>query len=320
MVLAFVYNAVSGMTCQPLGAWLLNGALSQPAVETVSPSTAELNVGQLATETVSPSTAELNVGQPAVETVSPSTAELNVGQPAVETVSPSTAEVRISQSAVETVSPSTEVSAKSVSELSDVVLSDPSSPFKGKRGVPVWYKGKVSPAFERHIFWPSPPRKKKTDVGKKQLFPACASSSVWRQLYSEKKKKELNTSKSVNVNTAEVSVVPGSADENQTKKSRKRSQTAEVKPTSKQAKKTNSGRKRQTRASKRKAHGLVANVDDDHTPCHFCGKQYNTADDDKARDEWLRCSVCGIWAHESCAEKNGVIGDDDDFICKTCIQ
>ena len=58
---------------------------------------------------------------------------------------------------------------------------------------------------------------------------------------------------------------------------------------------------------------------DDHTPCHFCGKQYDTPDDDKNDEEWLCCVGCTVWAHESCAETNGIIGDaGNDFLCKSC--
>lgn len=45
----------------------------------------------------------------------------------------------------------------------------------------------MSSAFEQHIFWPSPPKRKKNgDVNqRKQFFPACASSATWRHLYQE---------------------------------------------------------------------------------------------------------------------------------------
>ena len=33
------------------------------------------------------------------------------------------------------------------------------TPSRVKRVVPEWFAGKVSPAFEKHIFWPSPPKK-----------------------------------------------------------------------------------------------------------------------------------------------------------------
>lgn len=57
----------------------------------------------------------------------------------------------------------------------------------------------------------------------------------------------------------------------------------------------------------------------DHTPCHYCGKQYDTPDDDKRDEEWLPCAGCTIWAHESCAETNGIIGDTgNDFLCRSC--
>ena len=42
----------------------------------------------------------------------------------------------------------------------NVVLEVSDSPSKAKRGIPVWYEGKVSPAFAQHIFWPSPPKRK----------------------------------------------------------------------------------------------------------------------------------------------------------------
>jgi len=36
----------------------------------------------------------------------------------------------------------------------------------------------------------------------------------------------------------------------------------------------------------------------DHTPCKFCGKRFNTPEDDKPEDDWLMCSSCKVWAHE----------------------
>jgi hypothetical protein len=86
--------------------------------------------------------------------------------------------------------------AASLPDSADTVIIDGTneSPFKAKKGVPVWFKGKVSPAFEKHIFWPSPPKKKnKTVIDKKQLFPACASSELWRRLYREKASKNKST-------------------------------------------------------------------------------------------------------------------------------
>ena len=64
---------------------------------------------------------------------------------------------------------------------------------KLKRGVPIWFSGKVSPAFDKHIFWPSPEKKRrKCDRKLTELFPACASSQEWRNRY---KQKELSRSK-----------------------------------------------------------------------------------------------------------------------------
>jgi hypothetical protein len=66
----------------------------------------------------------------------------------------------------------------------DIVLDDKNgSPFKAKRGIPSWYEGRVSAAFAKHIFWPSPP--KKAIKTRRVLFPACASTQQWRQLHRE---------------------------------------------------------------------------------------------------------------------------------------
>jgi len=58
-------------------------------------------------------------------------------------------------------------------------------------------------------------------------------------------------------------------------------------------------------------------ADGDHIPCSHCGKQYNSVEDDKAEDDWLKC--CSNWMHETCAEEEAVIGEDD-FICKNCVN
>jgi hypothetical protein len=76
--------------------------------------------------------------------------------------------------------------------------------------------------------------------------------------------------------------------------------------------------KSKAKRKKRLKVGLPVAEEDDHTPCRFCGKQYNTKEDDKITDEWLQCRKCKIWAHETCAEQHGVIGDDD-FFCENCV-
>ena len=64
---------------------------------------------------------------------------------------------------------------------------------------------------------------------------------------------------------------------------------------------------------------VTTNSNDDHMPYYYCGKQYNTAEDDKCDEEWLRCAERTIWAHESCAETNGIIDEaGNGFPCKSC--
>ena len=56
---------------------------------------------------------------------------------------------------------------------------------------------------------------------------------------------------------------------------------------------------------------------DDSTPCGQCGQLFNASTDDKLDDDWLQCSHCTVWMHESCAEESGII-DDLEFICGKC--
>ena len=79
----------------------------------------------------------------------------------------------------EPVVPSTSLLEKSLS--SDVVVASDTTPHKIRKGVPHWFQGKVSPAFESHLFWPSPPKKRGRNNAPKMLFPACASTSQWRE-------------------------------------------------------------------------------------------------------------------------------------------
>ena len=60
-----------------------------------------------------------------------------------------------------------------------------------------------------------------------------------------------------------------------------------------------------------------SSVAEDHTPCKFCGKRFNMPEDDKPEDDWIMCSSCKVWAHETCGEKHGIIGDDE-YICINC--
>jgi hypothetical protein len=97
----------------------------------------------------------------------------------------------------------------------DVVLNNVRSPMKARRGVPSWFAGKVSKAFAHHIFWPSPPKKATLSRAKKALFPACASTAQWRDLYLQTKAvkaskfyaKNLNQRKKVELHPPEVEQV-----------------------------------------------------------------------------------------------------------------
>jgi len=73
------------------------------------------------------------------------------------------------------------------------------------------------------------------------------------------------------------------------------------------------------RLPKKKSGSSTSETAGDHAPCSYCGKCYNTAEDDKPDDDWIECCSCHCWMLETCAEEGGVIGDDD-FLCKKCIK
>jgi len=122
------------------------------------------------------------------------------------------------------------------------------TPTKIKRGVPVWYAGKVSPAFEKHVFWPSPP--KKVSLNKKrssqtQLFPACASSQEWRMLYRQKQAEKNKTKSKSAANKKVVTEVTSKQDQSeikQQKRKRSREKNSEDQVKEKKRRKKNSGK------------------------------------------------------------------------------
>ena len=88
-------------------------------------------------------------------------------------------------------------------------------------------------------------------------------------------------------------------------------------PTARKAQKSTK-RKRSSQSKKEKAAKKAKTGKVDHTPCMCCKKCYSSPEDDKPDDDWLECASCKKWAHETCAENWGIIGDDD-YICKTCL-
>jgi len=52
----------------------------------------------------------------------------------------------------------------------------------------------------------------------------------------------------------------------------------------------------------------TAHQETDETPCIICCRKYN----EPPFEDWIACSVCGKWYHESC-------GPDDEAICYNCV-
>jgi hypothetical protein len=62
----------------------------------------------------------------------------------------------------------------------------------------------------------------------------------------------------------------------------------------------------------------VGQSSDDHTPCHLCKRKFQTREDNKPDEDWLRCDGCNNWFHESCAEHTRVL-DDESLVCINCV-
>ena len=56
---------------------------------------------------------------------------------------------------------------------------------------------------------------------------------------------------------------------------------------------------------------------DDH--CGVCSVAYGDNTDKKSDEEWLQCSGCTKWFHDSCAQSYGVVDDDETFTCCDCL-
>lgn len=52
--------------------------------------------------------------------------------------------------------------------------------------------------------------------------------------------------------------------------------------------------------------------------CLACKFRYGSVNDPKKTEEWVKCSLCEGWYHQTCAEDNGII-DDASFNCRDCL-
>jgi hypothetical protein len=70
--------------------------------------------------------------------------------------------------------------------------------------------------------------------------------------------------------------------------------------------------------SKSKQKTKLKPIEVDHTPCQFCGKRYNTEEDEKLMMSGFSATLVKCGLMKSCAEQHGIIGDDV-FICENCV-
>ena len=173
----------------------------------------------------------------------------------------------------------------------------------------------------------------------KEIFPACASTSKWRELYRNKssargQKKSTGKSKSLSKTcTVDNQLVPQDNDSpretnSKTKRKINAGQRKEVEKKSKISKayadRPNVSRKKPPRTVQPAAVGQQKNFQEKlptveklkktasvgselcETFCLVCGETFQEA--------WIQCHNCQGWAHEQCAQ----LDDGDFYFCDNC--
>jgi len=197
----------------------------------------------------------------------------------------------------------------------NVVLEVSDSPSKAKRGIPVWYEGKVSPAFAQHIFWPSPPKRKAPRVAH-ELFPASASTATWRELY---KQKQLRISRKKQGSTHRLnSSLPTTR-----KKLRKTTLLGTISQETSETEKESCNKAKPARkmrsCSKRKMSNETAPKPDrisvtGDVECYVCCGLFSASK--RGEKRWIECNNCGRWAHEVCIDIRPA--NSEIFCCDFC--
>lgn len=54
------------------------------------------------------------------------------------------------------------------------------------------------------------------------------------------------------------------------------------------------------------------------TACGQCGVIFGDKNDVRSAENWIKCTRCPRWFHESCSEENGLL-DDEVFLCGNCV-
>ena len=70
---------------------------------------------------------------------------------------------------------------------------------------------------------------------------------------------------------------------------------------------------------RRKVSSKAIKTQAESPPCPHCNWRYGDGNDPKGAEEWICCQMCKTWFHETCAEENGIIDDDERFTCYHCL-
>jgi hypothetical protein len=130
------------------------------------------------------------------------------------------------------------------------------------------------------------------------------------------------TSKSSKVKKIQTAKTSGAEKIDSAKKSR----TKKIKSEKVNKSNKTGGRPKQNRGVKKDQHphhDELSDVEPDSPQnyyCAVCRGRYGDQNDAKASDDWLECWKCHGSFHESCAEANGILDDDDTFTCRSCYE
>lgn len=106
-----------------------------------------------------------------------------------------------------------------------------------------------------------------------------------------------------------------------------------VPPSQKDKKTQNATRKKQTM---RRVNSHDDDGDDEQTPlsviagklrkkrsdentCRCCNVRYADPNDPRIYDDWVSCTRCSSWLHETCADNFGVFDEQDGYLRKQCM-
>jgi len=77
-------------------------------------------------------------------------------------------------------------------------------------------------------------------------------------------------------------------------------------------------RQKQQNKQQKKGKSEPKKTADEQETCTLCGFVFGDSSDPKLSEDWAVCVVCQKWFHDTCAQADGILDDDDLFTCGKC--